>query len=682
MISIAQFRPNPALSRFAEFLVELRLFAWATPVSAQYNWTGGSSPASVNWTGRSATGSLCPWSSINTTLTFGASPIIAPNDNIAGTFNLNAMTFNAGAPTYSVSGNTLNFISSSSSVPPTFTTNSSNGVTINNVLSFTNTLMTTASGTGSVQFAGAISGAGGLTKSGSGALALSGFNTYTGSTTITGGTLLATNSLGSATGTGAVTVQSGGTLGGASPGGAGDVSGLVTIQSGGHIAPGSPSFGILKVGSINFNAGSNLDIVMDSAAVGSGYDQLAVGTSVALNGNLNVDLGFTPLSTDTFKVVSAGSRTGTFANTPGNVLTLPGGQTFDVVYGTQAVTLQNYDPLIHYTWTGQSSPASGNWSDSTNWSSPPVSGIDTVLTFGSSPVTAVNNNLSGAGFVLNGMMFNPGATAYTVSGNVLVFELDSTGLRLPAVTMNTSNSETINNTVILEDGLAVNGTGTGILKFTATVQSTGVFSGTWTGNMVFAGGLSTSAALDKESSGTMTLGGINTINNDISVDAGTLTVTGGASVTSSGTGSVGGNASAGATANVGGGSWHFLLDAHRIDLHRFGQHRHLEHHRRWNCLQHCRDHRLRCQRRRYRQRRRRDRHFFLEHELGTFCCRFRIRCDQQHGHSDNHRRWKRYQRNKLYRVLQHRRWNCRRRRWHRPIQLDCEWTTLHWLRLH
>ncbi|MGH8092565.1 MAG: beta strand repeat-containing protein [Chthoniobacterales bacterium] len=81
----------------------------------------------------------------------------------------------------------------------------------------------------------------------SGTVTLSGASTYSGNTTISGGTLVAHNLSGSATGTGAVTVESGATLAGD-----GRIGGDVTLQGGGIIAPGlSPG---------NLNLDSNLTI--------------------------------------------------------------------------------------------------------------------------------------------------------------------------------------------------------------------------------------------------------------------------------------------------------------------------------------------------------------------------------------------------------------------------------------
>ena len=76
-----------------------------------------------------------------------------------------------------------------------------------------------------VSFSGVISGTGSLTMGGKGSYDLTSANTYTGGTLIRAGTLLADNTNGSATGSGAVRVDSG------ALGGTGTIAGMVTVGS-------------------------------------------------------------------------------------------------------------------------------------------------------------------------------------------------------------------------------------------------------------------------------------------------------------------------------------------------------------------------------------------------------------------------------------------------------------------
>jgi autotransporter-associated beta strand protein len=117
-------------------------------------------------------------------------------------------------------------------------------------------------------------------------------NTYTGITTISAGTLLAMNTSGSATGTGAVTVNSGGVLGGT-----GAITGTVMVNSGGHIAPGA-SVESLDVGSLTLNAGANLDFEFDTV--------LGTGVSVLLNVTANNGL---TINGGALNLVNAGTMT-------------------------------------------------------------------------------------------------------------------------------------------------------------------------------------------------------------------------------------------------------------------------------------------------------------------------------------------------------------------------------------
>lgn len=98
-----------------------------------------------------------------------------------------------------------------------------------------------------------VGGTGSFTKSGVGTLRLQGDNTYSGGTVINSGTLMASNTSGSATGGGAVTVASTGILRGA-----GTITGAVTLQSGGEIRPGETTVNTLTLAATTAEAGGKL----------------------------------------------------------------------------------------------------------------------------------------------------------------------------------------------------------------------------------------------------------------------------------------------------------------------------------------------------------------------------------------------------------------------------------------
>lgn len=113
-------------------------------------------------------------------------------------------------------------------------------------------------------------GSGAITKAGAGTmtLAAAGGNTYSGGTVVSEGTLLANNSTGSATGSGAVTVQSGARLGGS--GVVGLVAGTqnITVNNG----------GILSIGNTGDIVGEDLGLLTSGVGV------------ITLNGTLEFDI--------------------------------------------------------------------------------------------------------------------------------------------------------------------------------------------------------------------------------------------------------------------------------------------------------------------------------------------------------------------------------------------------------
>lgn len=133
-----------------------------------------------------------------------------------------------------------------------------------------------------------------LLKTGAGTLELSfaSGNTYRGNTLVVGGTLLASNTSGSATGSGLVKVSIDGTLGGN-----GLITGPVVADSGGKVSPGE-SIGNLGVGSLTFKGGSALVYEVDTTNAMSPSADLLNGI-----GELNIESGVT-LTLDDIAAVS------------------------------------------------------------------------------------------------------------------------------------------------------------------------------------------------------------------------------------------------------------------------------------------------------------------------------------------------------------------------------------------
>ena len=139
-----------------------------------------------------------------------------------------------------------------------------------------------------------------MTKTGLGVMRLSGNNTYTNGTTVQQGTLLLTNTTGSATGTGTITVNSTAILGGT-----GSASGATTVN--GIVSPGNPgAIGMLTLANnVTWNG---------NTTASSGTDwvyQLGAGNT---SDNLNISAGnFTKGTGTVFRFNFSGSTAlGTF----------------------------------------------------------------------------------------------------------------------------------------------------------------------------------------------------------------------------------------------------------------------------------------------------------------------------------------------------------------------------------
>jgi T5SS/PEP-CTERM-associated repeat protein/autotransporter-associated beta strand protein len=181
---------------------------------------------------------------LNATASNGADVINTGGDQgSAGTVNLGAAS-NAAAATAGIlnvsavrNGNglgTLQFNTTGTALAPTYFTRdgTASGVGVNTLETSTGTLSVVHTA-GYTVASGTFAHAGNTTVNG-GTLVLTGDNTYAGNTILNGGNLVANNTVGSATGSGSVTVNSGAALGGS-----GFIGGLTTIESGATLAPGN-----------------------------------------------------------------------------------------------------------------------------------------------------------------------------------------------------------------------------------------------------------------------------------------------------------------------------------------------------------------------------------------------------------------------------------------------------------
>jgi autotransporter-associated beta strand protein len=171
-----------------------------------------------------------------------------------------------------------------------------------------------SNGNNTTTLSGAISGTGSLAKYGAeGVFILSGnSNSYSGGTTVSGSTLRITNTSGSATGTGTVTVGSSGILEGT-----GSVSGATTVN--GQLNPGVSGTGKLTFGTnLTFSSGATYNVQLNGTTSGSGYDQaiMSSGTLTLGSATLSLTFGYAPTINDAYTIIdNQGSNavSGTFS---------------------------------------------------------------------------------------------------------------------------------------------------------------------------------------------------------------------------------------------------------------------------------------------------------------------------------------------------------------------------------
>jgi len=180
--------------------------------------------------------------------------------------------------------------------------------------------------------------------------------------------LLATNTTGSATGTGAVTVESGGTLGGD-----GFIGGEVTVLDGGTLAPGTSPGTLTINNNLILNNASNLNYELDTpGTVGMGVNDLVqVNGDLTLDGILNIaDAGgFGAGTYQLFDYTGGLTDNGLlFGVTPGAFELEVNTQTDDQVNLIVTAATQQFWDDSETTPDGLIEGGDGTWDDTTtNW---------------------------------------------------------------------------------------------------------------------------------------------------------------------------------------------------------------------------------------------------------------------------------------------------------------------------
>jgi autotransporter-associated beta strand protein len=352
-----------------------------------------------------------------------------------------------------------------------------------------------------------------LTKNGTGTWTLSGNNTYSGATTVNAGTLnLTGNNSASAT-----TINSGGTLIGTG------TAGAVTVNSGGMIGAGNASgaVGTLTTSSLTINADSGYTLTIgnvNSFTAGTDYDQISTTGALALNNTgtnpFTIYLDGTPTGWSnsgnyTWNIISAASQTG--FNSGNFALNF---SSFGIDSSNRTGLWNFTNPstgIISLTYTASAgdsiwSGGTGNWTS--GFSAPPTT--DQSITFsgaGGGVATATNNIPSANLSAVNFITFNSTAGAYTLNATAGAAGLSGgTPLTVKGdIINNSASTQTIN------------------MDLALLTSSTGIIN-TASGNIAIGGVISGAGDLTKTGNGTLVLSGNNAFTGQLTVAEGTLSI--------------------------------------------------------------------------------------------------------------------------------------------------------------
>ena len=356
------------------------------------------------------------------------------------------------------------------------------------------------------------SGVLGLNKIGIGVQTLTGANTYTGATVVGNGSLLV-NSPGSLAGT-AVTVSNSATFGGS-----GTVGGSVNLLSGGNLVPGGlNTIGTLALGSTLALNGNTL--FFDLPASGSVCDTVTVAGAFALEGANTVVLSFpggsAPAGDYTLMTFASRSGSGSFAP-----LTSYPGATLELT-DTSLVLHVTGGSLSGLTWGGN---LSSQWDGGVlNWKK---GGAD--ASFADGAAVLFDDSASSQYSVNSAGSVAPSAITFNNSINPYYVAAPITGTA-PLVKSGTAAS-CLNGTTALNPPFITINAGTLVLANSAQLNN-----GTYAGNVIVNGNLthyssanltmsgliSGVGSLSKTGGGTLTLIGTNAFLGGVSMSSGTL----------------------------------------------------------------------------------------------------------------------------------------------------------------
>ncbi len=242
--------------------------------------------------------------------TLGSGPIVI---GATGGGNASLISANAGytmANAITVAANSGGTLTLGSTSTGSFTTTFSGPISLNGNLTVSNV----APSGYRIATSGTISGEGGITKIGSGEWRVAGANSYAGGTLISEGLLTATNTSGSAVGSGPLTVATGALLGG------NGIIGAATTVNGG-LRPGTLTATTLANGVLTFTSSLNLANAqthvfdVSSTIRGTGYDALDVDGLLTYGGDLSVNFSAAATADSFYDIFDLGGGfTGNFTS--------------------------------------------------------------------------------------------------------------------------------------------------------------------------------------------------------------------------------------------------------------------------------------------------------------------------------------------------------------------------------